>query len=121
MLLNFGHTIGHAVEKATGFTVYTHGEAVAIGMAAACRLGVRLGVTPASLADGMPAALESLGLPSAAPELSAGIVAEAVISDKKNRSGMLHFILLEEIGRARIVPIPAGEAVGLVEEVWRNG
>ncbi len=118
MLLNFGHTIGHAVEKATGYAVYTHGESVAIGMAAAGRLGVRLGVTPPELARALPPALASLGLPAHAPELPGDRVAEAILADKKNRSGTLHFILLEAIGRARIVPVAAEEAVRLVEEVW---
>ncbi|MBP7401671.1 MAG: 3-dehydroquinate synthase [Clostridia bacterium] len=121
MILNFGHTIGHAVEKVTRYSVYTHGESVAVGMAAAARLGVRLGITPATLSAALPPVLASLGLPAHAPELPGGQVAEAILSDKKNRSGTLHFILLEAIGRARIVPIPAEEAVRLVEEVWDHG
>lgn len=121
MLLNFGHTIGHAVERITGFSVYTHGEAVAMGMAAACRLGVLMGITPAGIASGLPQVLQSIGLPVHDRELSAGAVANAILSDKKNRSGTLHFILLEDIGRARILPIAADEAVRLVEEAWQDG
>jgi 3-dehydroquinate synthase len=121
MLLNFGHTIGHAVEKITAYSVYTHGEAVAMGMAAACRMGVLLGITPIDVAEGLPRVLQKLGLPVHDRELPAAAVSGAILADKKMRSGTLHFILLEAIGRARVVPIAACEAVRLVEEVWRHG
>jgi hypothetical protein len=119
MLLNFGHTVGHAIERVTGYQSYTHGEAVAIGMAVACRLGVRLGVTPEPVASLLPPVLARLGLPFAAPELAAAEVAAAVVSDKKNRSGMIHLVLLQEIGRAIIVPIEEDRVVQLVSEVGR--
>ncbi len=120
MLLNFGHTVGHAIERVTGYQSYTHGEAVAIGMAVACRLGVRLGVTPEPVASLLPPVLARLGLPFAAPELAAAEVAAAVVSDKKNRSGMIHLVLLQEIGRAIIVPIEEDRVVQLVSEVWQD-
>ncbi|NLN44936.1 MAG: 3-dehydroquinate synthase [Clostridiaceae bacterium] len=120
MLLNFGHTVGHAVERVTGYLRYTHGEAVAIGMAVACRMGVRLGVTSGAVASLLPPLLAGLGLPFAAPELDANEVAAAVVSDKKNRSGKIHVILLQEIGRATIVPLDEAQAVHMVSEVWQD-
>ncbi len=64
--------------------------------------------------------LARLGLPFAAPELAAAEVAAAVVSDKKNRSGMIHLVLLQEIGRAIIVPIEEDRVVQLVSEVWQD-
>ncbi len=120
MMLNFGHTVGHAIERVTGYQSYTHGEAVAIGMVAACRLGVRLGVTPTATAALLPPVLARLGLPFAAPELAAADVAAAVVSDKKNRSGQIHLVLLTEIGRATLVPLAEDRVVQLVREVWQD-
>ena len=67
MLLNFGHTLGHAYELAGHYTEWSHGAAVAAGMCAAARLGVRLGVTPAELPERLEEALSALGLPTAIP------------------------------------------------------
>ncbi|MCH7656374.1 MAG: 3-dehydroquinate synthase, partial [Chloroflexi bacterium] len=64
MLLNYGHTIGHGLEAAAGYGRYLHGEAVAIGMTGAARLGVLAGVTPPELAERQGALLERFGLPS---------------------------------------------------------
>ena len=61
MLLNFGHTLGHAYELAGHYTEWSHGAAVAAGMCAAARLGVRLGVTPAELPERLEEALSALG------------------------------------------------------------
>ena len=63
MLLNFGHTLDHAYELAGHYTEWSHGAAVAAGMCAAARLGVRLGVTPAELPERLEEALSALGLP----------------------------------------------------------
>ena len=99
MLLNFGHTLGHAYELAGHYTEWSHGAAVAAGMCAAARLGVRLGVTPAELPERLEEALSALGLPTAIP-CTAEDYAAAVGLDKKGAGEDISVILLERLGRA---------------------
>lgn len=99
MLLNFGHTLGHAYELAGHYTEWSHGAAVAAGMCAAARLGVRLGVTPAELPERLEEALSALGLPTAIP-CTAEDYAAAVGLDKKGAGADISVILLERMGRA---------------------
>ena len=99
MLLNFGHTLGHAYELAGHYTEWSHGAAVAAGMCAAARLGVRLGVTPADLPERLEEALSALGLPTAIP-CTAGDYAAAVGLDKKGAGEDISVILLERMGHA---------------------
>jgi len=91
--LNFGHTVGHALEAATGYSRLRHGEAVALGMRAALALGVARGVTPPGLAERVSALIARLGpLPSVA-DVPAATVVEATGRDKKVVNGKLHFVL----------------------------
>ena len=99
MLLNFGHTVGHAIEKVMGYGYISHGEAVAIGMTAAARLGESLGATPAGTAARIEALLKRFALPTTTAFTAADIF-EAMLADKKKLGKQIHFILLEEIGRA---------------------
>ena len=98
VLLNFGHTVGHALESQGGFTKLTHGEAVSLGMIAALRVGERLGVTSASVAARVRLLLEGFGLPvdlDAEPlEAALGLLA----FDKKRRGGAIRVILLRALG-----------------------
>ena len=97
-ILNFGHTIGHAVELISGFSLL-HGEAVAIGMALESELAERIGVAQAGTAATIKKSLESAGLPTALPPGFRGdVVVEAMRSDKKGRSGRLTFALPLRIG-----------------------
>ena len=97
-VLNFGHTIGHAVELVSGFTLL-HGEAVAIGMALESELAERIGLAQTGTAATVVSALESAGLPTALPRGSDGdAVIEAMRSDKKGRSGRTRFALPLRIG-----------------------
>ncbi len=102
-ILNYGHTIGHALETATGYTRYLHGEAVAIGMYAEARLAKQLGLLDGDQAERIKAVIDSYGLPSDVPE---DIAFESVLSsmrlDKKAVSGDLKFILPERIGSVKI-------------------
>jgi 3-dehydroquinate synthase len=100
-ILNFGHTFGHAIEAATGFATYTHGEAVAIGMVWATELSRRLGLCEAGLLDRLWALLQALGLPTALKEPVAGL-RDALIMDKKAVGGRLRFILVEELGKVSV-------------------
>jgi len=100
-ILNFGHTLGHAIEKCSGYTV-THGHAVAAGMALASRAAERLGYSPAGTLDAVLAANERFGLPSSCP-YTAGELYAAAASDKKRSGSGIDVVVLEEIGRAKTV------------------
>ncbi|MDX1380623.1 MAG: 3-dehydroquinate synthase, partial [Xanthomonadales bacterium] len=104
MLLNFGHTFGHALETVTGYQRYLHGEAVAIGMAIAARLSVEQLGCPADEADALVALLEALDLPVRLPRaVSNEEMVEAMQMDKKGLASGLRLILLERAGTARVV------------------
>jgi shikimate kinase/3-dehydroquinate synthase len=101
-LLNFGHTVGHALEAEGGFSRLTHGEAVALGMVAALRVGEALGVTGPALGRRVTALLTRLGLPV---DLDGQPLQEAlrfVALDKKRRGGALRFVVLHGLGDARV-------------------
>jgi 3-dehydroquinate synthase len=98
-ILNFGHTIGHALEQASGYTL-THGEAVAIGMVLEADLGERLNVTAAGTREQVELAVQALGLPSRpAPATDVEAVLRFVGADKKRRAGGVRMVLLGELGR----------------------
>ncbi len=97
-VLNFGHTIGHAVELVSGFSLL-HGEAVAIGMALESRLAERIGLAQTGTAETVSSALQAAGLPLALPPgFERGAVIEAMRSDKKGRSGKTRLALPLRIG-----------------------
>ncbi len=108
MILNFGHTIGHAIENVMGYGYISHGEAVAIGMVAAARLGESMGKTPAGTSTRIAKLLVKLSLPTTT-EFTTANVFEAMMSDKKKLSNEIHFILLESIGKAVRVPLSIGD------------
>ena len=97
-VLNFGHTLGHALESATGYRRLLHGEAVGYGMLAAVALGERRGVTPPSTASAVRAAIEHLGPLPSIRELSARDVARGASHDKKVIAGRLHFVAATSLG-----------------------
>jgi 3-dehydroquinate synthase len=97
-ILNFGHTIGHAVESRSGYNLL-HGEAVAIGMAAEALLAESAGVAEPGLALRVRRALEAFDLPVTIPEdLAAEDVIEAMRGDKKSREASVRFALPSRIG-----------------------
>jgi 3-dehydroquinate synthetase/shikimate kinase len=91
--LNLGHSIGHAVEAAGGFGDLLHGEAVAVGLRAAARIGVDMGVTPAERAARIETLLTELGLAAAALPYSLDTVLNALAIDKKHAGGLLRWVL----------------------------
>ncbi len=101
-ILNYGHTIGHGLEAATDYRRFLHGEAVAIGMVGAARLGHRLGLTPAEVVSSQQRLLERFGLPVLAPGVPAGAVLRAMELDKKVRHKALRWVLLKDIGETVI-------------------
>jgi 3-dehydroquinate synthase len=119
-LLNLGHTFGHALEAATGFSSrLIHGEGVAVGMALAFRLSVSLGLCPGQDAERFIRHLKAVGLPSAIGDIagarpSPGELIRHMAHDKKVTDGQLTFILLKGLGKAfvtRDVPLEAVKSV----------
>lgn len=105
MFLNFGHTIGHALEKHFNFTGYTHGQAVAIGMNTLTQAAEHLGLTQSGTAAQLRDLLQQYQLPQSlpehTPEFKRALLA-AMAVDKKNLDKQLNLILIEQIGRSFI-------------------
>jgi 3-dehydroquinate synthase len=110
-LLNFGHTLAHAIESVGQYRRILHGEAVAIGMTFAARLSEARGLAPAGTADRLIALLERLGLRTEAPDWSKQKAAylRAISVDKKVRAEKVGFVVLREIGRAEVLRISPQE------------
>lgn len=99
MLLNFGHTLGHAYELAGQYTQWSHGQAVAAGMCDAAKLGVKLGITPENVPGRIQRLLERLELPTHI-DCPTETYAAAIGLDKKSSGDEIRVILLEEMGKA---------------------
>jgi 3-dehydroquinate synthase len=98
--LNFGHTLGHAIESESGYSLL-HGEAIGIGMALEARLGERLGVTAAGTSARLRDTLKRAQLPTEVPgSLDANRILAATRGDKKAREGITEYALVSQIGRA---------------------
>jgi 3-dehydroquinate synthase len=102
-ILNFGHTFGHAIEAATGFERYLHGEAVALGMLMACDFSARLGMIGEEVTPRLRALLASAGLPVEPPRIGAATALGLMQMDKKVLGGSIRLVLLERLGKAAIV------------------
>jgi 3-dehydroquinate synthase len=101
-LLNLGHTFGHAIETATGFGPWLHGEAVAAGMVMAAELSARTGLLAAADAERIKRLIRRAGLPTSGPKLKPETWRELIALDKKSAGGRVRFVLLEAVGRARL-------------------
>jgi 3-dehydroquinate synthase len=99
-ILNFGHTVGHALEKTCGYGALRHGEAVVLGMRAALALSRERGLAPA-LADRIAALVNAIPTPQ--PAASPDAVIAATASDKKRKAGKVRFILIRDIAQPYIV------------------
>ncbi len=104
MLLNFGHTLGHAIEKYYQFSAYTHGEAVAIGMVLMTRFSEQSGTTRPGTSLQLVQAVQQYQLPSQVPIGDLQALLPLLQQDKKNIGKTLHIVLLREIGEGIIVP-----------------
>ncbi|MBP0017593.1 MAG: 3-dehydroquinate synthase [Cyanobacteria bacterium SBLK] len=110
-ILNYGHTIGHAVESLTGYRQINHGEAVGIGMVAAGEIALQLGMWSDRDAERQNALIEKTGLPTKIPaDLEVEAILETLKSDKKVKDGKVRFILPDRIGSVSISD-RVGEAV----------
>lgn len=119
-LLNFGHTLGHALEQATGFRRYTHGEAVAAGMVIAVKIGEKLGITAPETRPRLLGTLKRWKLPTEIT-VPLGQVMPALSHDKKRRGDLLQFVLLPKIGESFLYPLKIADLETLLEEVWPGG
>ncbi|HTY16797.1 MAG TPA: 3-dehydroquinate synthase [Myxococcota bacterium] len=111
MLLNFGHTLAHAVETLKGYRGILHGEAVAIGMVFAARRSEALGHAPSGTAERIRALLARAGLPTEPPPYPRRAYLSALRVDKKRRDAHVRFVVLRGIGRAETVPLLPSEIV----------
>jgi len=109
-ILNYGHTLGHALEAETGYKRYLHGEAIGWGMVAAGRLAESLGTLSSADRRKMEEVILAYGIPST-QGLEAENIAARIGGDKKTIGGRVHFVLTEAIGRVRIVVDPASDQV----------
>ena len=120
MILNFGHTFGHALEQITGYRRYLHGEAVFLGMAMASELSSSMGLIDDGRKNRIRKILGLFELPRVR-NVSAGKLYTRMGRDKKRRGGTLHFIVLEDIGKAAIrTDIPEGMVLESIKTVLDN-
>jgi 3-dehydroquinate synthase len=112
--LNFGHTIGHAIEVVLAYSELLHGEAISIGMTLEAELGSKIGCTPPAAAKKVRQVLQDAGLPTVHPVLArTNELIAAMYRDKKSIDGTLSMSILEAIGRCKLV-------TGISEELVRS-
>jgi len=118
MILNYGHTIAHGLEAATGYERLLHGEAVAIGMMGAAMLSQRLGLLPKELVERQRRLIQSFGLPTSCTDVDRVRVLEAMELDKKVRGRTVRWVLLAEVGKPVLRDdVPLNSVVSVLEEL----
>lgn len=110
-ILNFGHTVGHAIEKLGRYRGLLHGEAVAIGMLIAAQKSEQLGLSPAGTAERIRSLMLRFGLPSELPNHPRSAYLDALRVDKKMADSKIRFVVLRGIGRAGTVPLTPREVL----------
>ena len=113
MLLNFGHTLGHAVESLSNYQI-SHGKAVAIGMSLICRACAKAYICDTEIRDRILALLALFGLPCSATYTPEKLFS-AACADKKRNGGVIHLIVPQSIGTCVIRPTPICELQSLIE------
>lgn len=101
-ILNFGHTLAHAIEKETQYKKYNHGEAVAIGMVGAAKISAKLGMIDEKIVDDMEKLLAMFNLPQKAENCRAENIYADIFHDKKTVNGTVNWVLLQDIGKVCI-------------------
>ena len=117
-VLNFGHTIGHAIETLTQYREYSHGEAVSIGMAAAAKLSAAWGYSSADDCRQLITLLEAAGLPTRLPAFPASDYLQAIQKDKKRAGGNIRMVLMKGIGEVSIEEVSAEKLLAALEKVF---
>ncbi len=110
-ILNFGHTVGHAIESAGSYAEYHHGEAVALGMRVAAQISLALGWTDAASVDRLNALLTAIGLPEQIRGLTREAILDRMRHDKKFQSGKNRFVLMTGIGSVKLRDDVPAEAI----------
>lgn len=108
MILNFGHTFGHAIEKKFKYQTYKHGEAISYGMLIATHIGIKKGITPTYVYDEVKHVLETIGLIKK-PYFDIESLKPFIHTDKKSMADVFHFICLKEIGQSVITNLKEGD------------
>jgi 3-dehydroquinate synthase len=121
MLLNFGHTLGHAAEALAGYGKLLHGEAVAMGMVAAARRSEALAIAPAGTAARIESLCTRFGLPTELPVHPRSAYISAVRVDKKMQDARVQYVVLRRIGGAKTVRLTPAEIVPKAEPASRRG
>ncbi len=103
-ILNYGHTIGHAIEATSGYGMYKHGQAVAIGMVYAGRIALKLEMISQEALQRQTDLLKKIGLPVELPDMDLTKITEAILLDKKIEADKIRFILPQRIGKVIIHP-----------------
>jgi 3-dehydroquinate synthase len=107
-ILNFGHTVGHGAEKIGNYRSLSHGEAVAVGMAAAVKMGDSIGITKDGCYERLISVLQRFSLPTGLT-YPVEAVFEAMLSDKKKQGDGIYFIFIEDFGKTLVKKIPVTE------------
>jgi 3-dehydroquinate synthase len=119
MFLNFGHTIGHAIEAASGYRTLLHGEAIAWGMMAALYISHQRKLVTAEAVRRIESLIRSFE-PPALPSVSAKRLLQAASGDKKNRAGVRRFVLLQGLGNAVVAEdVTDTEVVAAIDAIYR--
>lgn len=113
-ILNFGHTVAHAIENVAGYGQYLHGEAVSIGMLAEMRLAEKLGWVDAALVARLESLLKQLQLPVRMANLNLDSLMAAMKHDKKNRSGRVRFVLPQRLGKMAMTNMATDDQIRAV-------
>ena len=116
-ILNFGHTMAHAIEQGTGYVRYNHGEAVAIGMLGAAYISLFMGMVGEDSVQRVVDLVEALHLPTKAEGCTVEAMRDAVFHDKKTVNGKVNWVLMESIGK---VSVRNDVPMEIVEEAMRR-
>ncbi len=119
-LLNFGHTLGHAIENLAGYGTYLHGEAVSIGMVFALKLGEELGLTEVGLSGAVSEVLKGFGLPvkissEVLESYSSEVLEKSLLADKKRVSNFIDYVIVRKIGDSITKEVEVEEVVKLIK------
>jgi 3-dehydroquinate synthetase len=120
-ILNYGHTVGHALEAATGYERFFHGEAVSIGMMADAEISVRLGLLSRRVLERQKLLLERFGLPTECSGVDVSDIIRTMELDKKVRNKAIRWVLLENVGKTVVrSDVPEDVVLSALAEVIRN-
>lgn len=116
MILNFGHTLGHVIEKQYNFSTYTHGKAVGYGMVLATLLGEKLGLCEKGLNERIKKVISGYGLPDYI-DLDKNEIADTLVLDKKASGKSINFIFVKNVGTCEIVKLDANTILEEIKEI----